>query len=55
MTAEKVREIAAAAFLDAIDVQFIVETLETGNTPLVAAAVQTVRTDKPSKWCWQES
>jgi AbiU2 len=46
MTAEKVREIAAAAFLDAIDVQFIIETLETGNTPLVAAAVQTVRTDK---------
>jgi hypothetical protein len=46
MTAEKVREIAAAAFLDAIDVQIIIETLETGNTPLVAAAVQTVRTDK---------
>jgi hypothetical protein len=45
MKAQMVREIAAEAFADAIDVLSIIETLEAGNTPAAVAAVNAARTD----------
>jgi hypothetical protein len=45
MTAEMVRNIAAGAFADSIDVLSIIETLEAGNTPATVAAINAARTD----------
>jgi hypothetical protein len=49
MTAQMVREIAAEAFSDAIDVLSIVETLDAGNAPAAVAAVNAARTDAVAK------
>jgi hypothetical protein len=45
MTVQMVRNIAAEAFADAIDVLSIIETLEAGNTSATVAAVNAARTD----------
>ena len=45
MTAQTVRDIAAEAFADAIDILSIIETLEAGNTPAAVAVVNAARTD----------
>jgi hypothetical protein len=45
MTAEMVRNIAAEAFADSIDVLSIIETLEAENTPAAVAAINAARTD----------
>jgi AbiU2 len=45
MTAQTVRDIAAEAFADAIDVLSIIETLEAGNAPAAVAVVNAARTD----------
>lgn len=44
MTAQLVRDIAADAFRDAIDILSIIETLEAGNTSAAVAAVNTAGT-----------
>jgi hypothetical protein len=44
MTERLVRDIAAGAFRDAIDVLSIIETLEAGNTPSAVAAVNAAST-----------
>ena len=49
MSAQVVREIAAAAFADAIDMLAIIETLEAGNTPDAVAAARSTRTDQVVK------
>jgi hypothetical protein len=49
MTAQMVREIAADAFSDAIDILSIIETLETGNAPAAVVAVNSARTDEVAK------
>jgi len=45
MSAQLVRDIAADAFTDAIDMLSIVDTLESGNTPVAVAVVRTAQTD----------
>jgi hypothetical protein len=45
MTAQLVREVAASAFADAIDILLIIETIEAGNAPAVVTAVNAARTD----------
>jgi hypothetical protein len=45
MTEQLVRDIAAGAFRDAIDVLSIIETLEAGNAPSAIAAVNAAGTD----------
>ncbi len=45
MTAKDVRDIAAQGFADAIDVLFIIETLEAGNAPAAVAAINAAHTD----------
>lgn len=45
MTEQLVRDIAAGAFRDAIDVLQIIETLEAGNAPSAVAAVNAAGTD----------
>jgi hypothetical protein len=45
MMAQMVRDIAAEAFADAIDILSIIGTLEAGNTPAAVAAVNAARTD----------
>jgi hypothetical protein len=45
MTAQTVRDIAAQAFADAIDILSIIETLEAGNKPAAVAAVNAAHTD----------
>lgn len=45
MSAQVVRDIAAASFADAIDMLSIIETLEAGNAPEAVTAVNTARTD----------
>jgi len=49
MTAKLIKDIASAAFLDAIDVLQIIETLEAGNTPFAVGAVNTAGTDAVAK------
>ena len=46
MMVQKVLDISSMAFLDAIDIQFIIETLEAGNMPSSVAAVNAACTDK---------
>ena len=46
MTVQIVRDIAAEAFADAIDMLSIIETLEAGNTPAAVAAVNARGTDQ---------
>ena len=45
MTVQLVRDIAAVAFRDAIDVLQVIETLEAGNAPSAVAAVNAAGTD----------
>ena len=45
MTVQMVRDIAAQAFADAIDILSIIETLEAGNAPAAVAAVNAAQTD----------
>ena len=46
MTAQTVRDLAAEAFADAIDILSLIETLETlGNTSAAVAAVNATHTD----------
>jgi hypothetical protein len=49
MSAQVVREIAAASFADAIEMLSIIETLEAGNAPASVAAVNSARTDAVAK------
>jgi AbiU2 len=46
MTEQLVRDIAADALTDAIDMLEIIETLESGNAPVALAAVRAAKTDR---------
>jgi hypothetical protein len=45
MTAQMVRDIAKDAWVDAIEILKLIETLETGNTPVAVAAINAAGTD----------
>ena len=46
MTAQRVLDISAMAFLDAIDIRFLIETCEAGNQPAAVAVVNATKTVK---------